>query len=297
MKKINLSILILIISIISLYTTLNNIYAEDINDVVANENIITNDTINSDIIDEDTINNMDIKDINPSNIKLEDKDSYARVYNNLSKKLILPDGYTDTENEFNNLPMETKNILNNMNKLEKIGTILMKKENYQANNTDIKFKSAGSSSGFSRLSKGDILITSDNKSYHVIRHGHAAMLVDGSTIIEAVRSGVRKYKYDWLSRYNNCYASRVYGGKNKFENTNKTWAQTAADWACGKVGTPYKITSDKDTIKTFYCSQLVYRSYLSASKRKIDLSEGAKYIWPMGLYYNSNTYRIAMYEK
>lgn len=74
------------------------------------------------------------------------------------------------------------------------------------------------------------------------------MLVDGSTVVEAVRSGVRKYKYDWLSRYNTCYASRVYGGENKFENTNKTWAQVATDWACGKVGTPYKITADKIAI-------------------------------------------------
>ena len=187
-----------------------------------------------------------------------------------------------------------QDILKDMGKLEKIGTILMEKESDEPKMVP---RSAGNSSDFGRLSKGDILITSDNKSYHVIRHGHAAMLVDGSTVIEAVRTGVRKYKYDWLSRYNNCYASRVNGGKNKFENTSKTWAQVATDWACGKVATPYKITSDKDTIKTFYCSQLVYRSYLSASKRAIDLSEGAIYIWPMGLYYNSNTYSVAMYKK
>lgn len=181
-----------------------------------------------------------------------------------------------------------------MSKLEKIGIILMKKE---INEPKIRPRSAGNPSDFNRLTKWDILITNDNKSYHCLRHGHAAMLVDGSTVVEAVRSGVRKYKYDWLSRYNTCYASRIYGGENKFENTNKTWAQVATDWACGKVGTPYKITADKDTTKTFYCSQLVYRSYLSASKRKIDLSMDSIYVLPMSLYFNPNTYSVAMYEK
>lgn len=141
--------------------------------------------------------------------------------------------------------------------------------NKESDKPKIRPRSSGNSSDFGRLSKGDILITSDNKSYHVIRHGHAAMLVDGSTVVEAVRTGVRKHKYDWLSRYNNCYASRVYGEKNRFENTSKTWAEVAVDWACRKVGTPYEITDDKDTTKTFYCSQIVYRSYLSASKRAL----------------------------
>lgn len=283
MKKSKLAILILIMSIITVYTNFNSIYAEDIT--------------NSGMIDENTLNSMNIEDINSSNVKLEDKDFYADIYNNLARKLVLPDGYTDTEDEFNSLPTETQNILNNMSKLEKIGTILMEKETFENNKPKSMLRSSGNSSDFGKLSKGDILITSDNKSYHVIRHGHAAMLVDGSTVIEAVRTGVRKYKYDWLSRYKNCYASRVYGGENKFEDTKKTWAQVATDWACGKVGTPYKITPNKDTIKTFYCSQLVYRSYLSASKREIDLSEGATYIWPMGLYYNSNTYSVAMYKR
>lgn len=280
MKKSKLSILILVVSIISVYFNFNIISAED--------------TVDSSIISEDTINNMTIEDINSSNVNLEDKELYADVYKSLSRKLVLPDGYTDTAEEFNNLPTETQNILKNMSKLEKIGVILMEKE---SDKPKIRPRSSGDSSDFGRLSKGDILITSDNKSYHVIRHGHAAMLVDGSTVVEAVGTGVRKHKYDWLSRYNNCYASRVYGGKNKFENTSKTWAQVAVDWACRKVGTPYEITDDKDTTKTFYCSQLVYRSYLSASKRAIDLSEGAEYIWPMGLYYNSNTYSVAMYKK
>lgn len=280
MKKSKLSILILVVSIISVYFNFNIISAED--------------TVDSSIISEDTINNMTIEDINSSNVNLEDKELYADVYKSLSRKLVLPDGYTDTAEEFNNLPTETQNILKNMSKLEKIGVILMEKE---SDKPKIRPRSSGDSSDFGRLSKGDILITSDNKSYHVIRHGHAAMLVDGSTVVEAVGAGVRKHKYDWLSRYNNCYASRVYGGKNKFENTSKTWAQVAVDWACRKVGTPYEITDDKDTTKTFYCSQLVYRSYLSASKRAIDLSEGAEYIWPMGLYYNSNTYSVAMYKK
>ncbi|WP_314963150.1 YiiX/YebB-like N1pC/P60 family cysteine hydrolase [Peptostreptococcus stomatis] len=280
MKKSKLSILILVVSIISVYFNFNIISAED--------------TVDSSIINEDTINNMTIEDINSSNVNLEDKELYADVYKSLSRKLVLPDGYTDTAEEFNNLPTETQNILKNMSKLEKIGVILMEKE---SDKPKIRPRSSGNSSDFGRLSKGDILITSDNKSYHVIRHGHAAMLVDGSTVVEAVRTGVRKHKYDWLSRYNNCYASRVYGGKNRFENTSKTWAQVAVDWACRKVGTPYEITDDKDTTKTFYCSQLVYRSYLSASKRAIDLSEGAMYIWPMGLYYNSNTYSVAMYKK
>ena len=59
MKKSKLSILILVVSIISVYFNFNIISAED--------------TVDSSIINEDTINNMTIEDINSSNVNLEDK--------------------------------------------------------------------------------------------------------------------------------------------------------------------------------------------------------------------------------
>ena len=103
MKKSKLSILILVVSIISVYFNFNIISAED--------------TVDSSIINEDTINNMTIEDINSSNVNIEDKELYADVYKSLSRKLVLPDGYTDTAEEFNNSPTETQNILKNMSKL------------------------------------------------------------------------------------------------------------------------------------------------------------------------------------
>lgn len=75
-------------------------------------------------------------------------------------------------------------------------------------------------------------------------------------------------------------------------------AQIAVDWAGRKRGRPYKISTDKNRTDAFYCSQLVYRSYLSASRGTIDLSERSLvYIWPMDLYYNNHTEVLGYYIK
>lgn len=71
------------------------------------------------------------------------------------------------------------------------------------------FKTMGDRSIFDNLSIGDILVTDDNKSYHVINHGHAAILYDGDHIVEAVRDGVRIHKYNWVDTYNASFAARV----------------------------------------------------------------------------------------
>lgn len=225
------------------------------------------------------------------------KKELSKIYNDLNSRLVLPEDFEETEEDYMELPEDTKKIIDDMKILEQIGFKLMEAEARKNLQYEKSLKSRGNKKDFDYHTKGDILITNDNKSYHVIRHGHAAMLLGRGKIVEAVRDGVREYEYKWADVYNSCFAARVKGANRKMPGESKTIAEIAPEWAARKQGRPYKISADKNRTDTFYCSQLVYRSYLSASKSTIDLSEGKLYIWPMGLYYNDNTYSVAYYIK
>lgn len=127
--------------------------------------------------------------------------------------------------------------------------------------------------------KGVILVTDDD--YKGLKIGHAAIIYNASTVIEANQPGVEVGKNNWNTSKNQAYGVSV---------TSTTAAQDSAatDWCVNQVGKPYNWEYYRmDHRHKFYCSHLVRSAFLD--KFGIDLNTGdfdalgAKAIHPMEL--------------
>lgn len=121
--------------------------------------------------------------------------------------------------------------------------------------------------------KGMILITGDFYK-GLIPTGHAAIVYSASQVIESVSNGVVMGKNDWWSSKNSSAAGSV---------SSTTTAQDAAsaEWCKGKLGKPYNYNYfDTKTRSYFYCSQLVWASFLD--NFNVDLNTSAYSIYGLG---------------
>ena len=117
--------------------------------------------------------------------------------------------------------------------------------------------------------KGVILVTAD---YYkgLIPTGHAAIIYDSKTVVESVAEGVIFGNNDWNKTKYTCYGVTVISTTNDQDSK-------AADWCKTHLGKPYNYNYfDTSTRKSFYCSQLIWASYLE--NFKIDLNTLAFWI-------------------
>ncbi len=136
--------------------------------------------------------------------------------------------------------------------------------------------------------KGVILVTPD-KYKNLIPTGHAAIVYTSSTVVESLDTGVTTGANNWNSTKSACYGVTVSG-------TTTAQDAQAADWCYSQRGKPYNWNYiDRWTRSSFYCSQLVYASFLDNFGIDLDTAAWLSAVHPMELVDSSNTYTV--YEK
>ena len=142
---------------------------------------------------------------------------------------------------------------------------------------------------------GTILVTPDNqnKLARVFKLGHAAIVLNKSTVVEATLPRVTTSKNAWRGR---SQIKKLYG-----LNVKKTTAaqdKKAAQWARRQVGKPYNLNyTNVATRKKFYCSQLVWASFWDNYKINLDTASFGKMVAPMELVNSNQTNLIYAYTR
>ena len=137
-------------------------------------------------------------------------------------------------------------------------------------------------STFNECVGGEALVTKDSSSCPDIPFiGHAGIVWDGMTSIEAQpKEGVCfRSSNTWLDKRKTVYILKC---PEKYDHT-----QPVRDWAETQIGKPYNWNYfDRKTTDSFYCSQLVWRSYLDSLN--INLCPGAvSYVSPADILNSS----------
>lgn len=113
--------------------------------------------------------------------------------------------------------------------------------------------------------KGVILYTPD-KYKGIIPTGHAAMVLSGSSVIEALSNGVVWGDNDWNKTKTQAYGLGVKG-------TSVNEDASAAEYCRKQIGKPYNWNfSSIHRRDQFYCSHLIYAAYLDTCR--VDLNTG-----------------------
>lgn len=129
-------------------------------------------------------------------------------------------------------------------------------------NTGIQPMTA-SSGGIYPTRKGAILVTSDFSSMGV-NLGHAGIVYDAKTTVEAKTTGVGLFQNNW-----NLTCTHVEGVSVKSTTTVQDAA--AADWCYHQYGKAYNyIFTNTGRRDEFYCSQLVWAPYKDLYNLNID---------------------------
>ena len=142
---------------------------------------------------------------------------------------------------------------------------------------------------------GTILVTPDNenKMARVFRLGHAAIVLNKSTVVEATLPRVTTSKNAWKSR---SQVKKVYGLNVK--TTSRAQDQKAALWCRSQVGKPYNINyTDVKTRKRFYCSQLVWAAFWDNFRVNLNTPAFGKMVAPMELVNSKQTSVIYTYTR
>lgn len=128
--------------------------------------------------------------------------------------------------------------------------------------------------------KGVILVTKDGSFGELI--GHAGIIYNASTTVESFpNGGVKEYSNDWDTRYDTVYGATV-------RNSSTYEDAGAANFAHSYIGKPYNwLFTNINTTSKFYCSQLVYRSFLDATN--INLNQGGGIVFPIDLIQSNET--------
>lgn len=149
---------------------------------------------------------------------------------------------------------------------------------------------AATSSGTYPTRKGVILVTPDAYK-NLIPTGHAAIVYNSSTVVESVSSGVVWGKNNWNTTKKKVYGVTVSG-------TSAAQDAAAANWCAGQIGKPYNWNYfNPGSRKKFYCSQLIYASYLDNFGINLDTGSYGKAVHPMELVNSSKTYTVYTYTK
>ncbi len=135
--------------------------------------------------------------------------------------------------------------------------------------------------------KGVILSTPTNASLGGKTFvGHSAIIYSASKVVESLGDGVTTGNNNWNSTKTKCYGVTVYG-------TTAAEDAAAADYCYNKIGCPYNYNFlNVNTRTKFYCSQLVWASYLDLYEIDLNTSTLGNIITPMELVNTDKTYTI-----
>lgn len=142
---------------------------------------------------------------------------------------------------------------------------------------------------------GTILVTPDNenKMARVFKLGHAAIVLNKSTVVEATLPRVTVSKNAWKNR---SQVKKVYGLNVK--TTSASQDEQAAQWCRRQVGKPYNINyTDVNTRKKFYCSQLVWAAFWDNFRVNLNTPAFGKMVSPMELVNSRQTGVIYTYSR
>jgi len=138
--------------------------------------------------------------------------------------------------------------------------------------------------------RGVILVTPD-KYKNLIPTGHAAIVWSETQVVESLSDGVGMHSNDWKKR-----KSKIYGVTVASTNTGQD--RTAAYWCKKQCGKKYNFNYlDTKTRKKFYCSHLVWASFLDSFKINLDTSAFGDAVHPMELVNSSKTVTVYTYTR
>lgn len=141
---------------------------------------------------------------------------------------------------------------------------------------------------------GDILVSLIINSGSVGFAGHAAIVSSDSSItIESYAKSWSPINKDGVQYYNNTWNNKSGALLIRPKNATSSQYTKASSYASNQVGKPYNWDfTNKNTTSKFYCSQLVWKAWLSAG---IDCEKGSipnAIIAPADLVNSSNTYIV-----
>lgn len=143
---------------------------------------------------------------------------------------------------------------------------------------DIKDNSSLRSVGIYPTRNGVILVTADAWK-GLIPTGHAGIIWDGKKglIIESLSDGVQTGPNNWNKTKKTCYAVGV-------KKTSEDQDNSASNWCANQRGKKYNFNYfNTSTRKTFYCSQLVWASFLDNYGIDMNTSAYGGAVHPMEL--------------
>lgn len=182
----------------------------------------------------------------------------------------------------------------NQEQVDKLKMIIDKKELSPDKTADSQTGLSGQlNSGLSSTKsyptrKGVILVTAD--AYKgLIPTGHAAIVYSPNRVVESLSRGVTIGNNNWYSSKKTCYGVTV-------RKSTGIQDKTAADWCYKQIGKPYNWNYlNTGTRDSFYCSQLVWASFLDNFNIDLNTSEFLGAIHPMELVSTDKT--IIVYRK
>ncbi|WP_440603932.1 YiiX/YebB-like N1pC/P60 family cysteine hydrolase [Bacillus sp. GB_SG_008] len=137
---------------------------------------------------------------------------------------------------------------------------------------------------------GTFLVTLDSgSSSGFVAGGHAGIVYDYYNTVESYgnkgsKNGVRYWPNNWNTRYSNVIGRTVSG-------TTASQDAYAAKWASYQIGDPYNWNFwNINQNSSFYCSQLVYRTFQYNYGKNMNYNGGA--VWPVDLTKTSVAYTI-----
>lgn len=129
---------------------------------------------------------------------------------------------------------------------------------------------------------GVILVT-DDKYKGVVPTGHAAIVSSSTQVVESLENGVVMGSNNWNTSKSTCYGLAVIG-------TTASEDVRAAEWCRQQLGKPYNwIWMDKTRRDAFYCSHLVWASFIDNYGIDLDTSAFGSAIHPSELVDSSKT--------
>jgi len=136
--------------------------------------------------------------------------------------------------------------------------------------------------------KGVILVTADWYK-GLLPTGHSGIIWSNTTVVESLANGVTTGPNNWNLTKNSCYGVTTY-------DTTAEEDALASDWCYSQIGKPYNYNYfNPYTRSSFYCSQLVYASYLDLYSINLDTFSYLNAVHPMELVNSSETFTI--YQK
>lgn len=181
-------------------------------------------------------------------------------------------------NEMDSYTIDMKQVQEDWEKAAKVPVV---KDKAVVNSRGIELNAVGTYP----TRKGVILVTPD-KLKGIIPTGHAAIIYTSTRVVESLSGGVTTGNNDWNKTRTKAYGVTVSG-------TTTTQDSNAANWCYNQIGKSYNWNYlNVSTRKSFYCSHLVWASFLDLYGINLDTSSYGVAVHPMELVNTSKTVKI-----